>query len=307
VVDASPVFLSETVLGILLRSSAEPRTSHVFVYLLGDSRIQRAASVEKAYEGDAIFSISGSRLMIAGVRRKYLFSQELKQEWAVSMKALCKEFPRTEIIGEAAPKGERAFRLTAVPTPIDNGPGSLLATSSDLLVYRVKEGIRTVDSAGAARGLIPVAESTEFYNSVEVAGPQRLYFAAAGDEHVVDLAGKVIARIRPPEGWGLRHGWNADGTRLLFDHYVRWLSVGDRITSWFAGAIGVTVPEQANAEVIRVIDVASGAICFGADGPKALLGVSGGYHADLSVSGRLLAVASRRSISVYALPAVCAK
>jgi len=68
-----------------------------------------------------------------------------------------------------------------------------------------------------------------------------------------------------------------------------------------ADALGSVLAEEANA------DVSTGAVCLNLEIPGALLGQAGGYHADLSPSGGLVAVATLTELTVYRLPTTCPK
>ena len=264
------------------------------------------AETNKTYEGDRIFSISDGRLLIAGARRKYLYSRDLQLQWEEPMKVLSKMFPRTALIGEGGSNGEKVFKLTASPMPITRR-GELLAVSDESLVYKTEGALRTLREDGVSRGSIAITPGTYYFNIVELAGPGRLYFSAAGDEHITDFTGKMMVRVHPPNGWGVRHGWSWDGKRLLFDKYQHNVSVGKRVVGAIADALGSVLPEEANAEVVRVIDVSTGAVCLNLESPDALLGQAGGYHADLSPSGGLAAVATLTELTVYRLPTTCSK
>jgi hypothetical protein len=304
VTNASPAFLSEDALVLLVRSAAQPEKSKIIVLRLVNSQIKLLAETERTYEGDQVFSASNGRFLVAGIRHKYLYSQDLRQKWELPMKVLSKQFPRTDIIGEAGSKGEKAFRLTTPPTSINRGAGELLAVSDDLLVYEAGGAIRMVTVDGVTRGSIPITPGRRYFNNVEVAGPSRLYFSIAGEEHISDLTGKMIAQVHPPAGWGFRHGWSSDGTRLLFDRYQHNVSLAKRVVGAVIDALGSALPEESNAEVVRVVDVLTGAVCFNLE-PGALLGQAGGYHADLSPSGGLVAVATSTDLKIYRLPKTC--
>jgi hypothetical protein len=274
------------------------------VLRLANQQLDVLADAERAWEGDRIFALSHSRILVAGVRQKTVYSQDLRQKWNLVMKSLAKQFPRTEIIGEGGPKGARVFRLTSSPIPIRKATGELLAVSGETLLYESGDTIRTTSAEDVFEGSVRIASGTRYFNYVEFAGPNRLYFSIAGDEHITDLNGKLIARVQPPDGWGFRHGWSSDGTRLLFDAYQHTSSPAERALSAVADALGSTLAEEAKAEIVRVIDVATGASCFDLQ-PGLLLGDAGEYHADLSPSGRLIAVATLTDLTVYRLPAAC--
>ena len=104
----------------------------------------------------------------------------------------------------------------------------------------------------------------------------------------------------PPEGWGCRHGWNSDGSRLLFDHFIRTAPVLEKAFDRLLG-----VPEESTEKIIKVVDAKTGDVCLDLESPNKLLGAAGGYHADLSPSGRWVAVASLTDFSIYRLPDHC--
>jgi len=310
ITNVSPVFLAEGTLALLARSAAQPGKSKIVVLRLVNGQIQMLAETDRTYEGDQAFSVSNGRLLIAGIRRKHLYTQDLRQKWELTMNVISKQFPRTEIVGEGGSKGKKAFRLTAPPTPINLGAGELLAVFDETLVYQTGDTIRTATAEGTTKGSIPIAPRSRYFNNVEGAGSGRLYFSIAGDEHIdehiSDVTGKMIVRVHPPDGWGFRHGWSSDGSRLLFDRYQHNVSLAKRVVGAVVDALGSVLPEEANAEVVRVIDVSMGAVCFNLE-PGALLGQAGGYHADLSPSGGLVAVSTLTDLTVYRLPTTCSK
>ena len=307
VLDASPVFLSDNLIALLIRFTGPSLRPKVLTFRLADSDLQKIAEVERTYEGDRVFSVSNNRLLVAGVRNKYLYSQNLALEWQAPMKALARQFPRADLIGEAGPTGEKLFRLSPVPSPVLRGAGEVLAVSEDSVLYEVEGSIRTTLPNGTVQASMMTGAEKHYSNMVEFAGPGRLFLSISGDERVTDLTGKRVVRVHPPIGWGSRHGWSADGTRLLFDLYRSSGSISNTLAGAVAGVLGSVYAEQASAELIHVIDVATGAVCFALDSPNRLLGEQGGYHADLSPSGRLIVVTSRSRIALYRLPNACSK
>ena len=301
--DSSAVFLTNENIALLLRSTSTTAKAVVLQLAVGGLRI----TAETSAVGDQLFSVAGGKPLIAERRRKVLYSRDLRQTWEMAMGPLSRQFPETAVIGEGGLKGHKTFRLTTPPTPIQRGPGELLATADDLLLYQSEGHIRTATIQGAILGTVPIEPGHRYFNNVEFAGHDRLYFSAPGDERVTDLDGRAIGRIHPPEGWAFRHGWNSDGSRLLFDRYVHRSSIARRVLGAVVDAAGSTLPADANTEIVEVMDVSTGGVCFNLEMSDGLFGFAGGYHADLSPSGELVAVATPKTLDVYRLPPTCPK
>lgn len=78
--NASPVFLSEDALALLVRSAERPGRSKLAVLRLANGQLQILAETDGGYQGDRIFSVSNGRLLIAGARQKILYAQDLRQK-----------------------------------------------------------------------------------------------------------------------------------------------------------------------------------------------------------------------------------
>ena len=302
--DASAVFLSEDTLALLVQSRTRPAVSRIFVLGIVNGRILLRAATEADYVGDQLFAVSNGRFLVRGLRQQYLYSPDLLSKWELQMNVLCKQFPHGNLVGEFT-KGGKLFSLTAPPTRIQRADGELLSVDDEMLLYDTGAALQVIGSDGTKRGTVPVTPGTRYFPNVEFAGPNRLYFSTSGNDHITDLAGKQQVRISPPAGWGFRHGWNLDGSRLLFDHYLRHTPLVNRVFGAISDALGAGLPESATAEVVRVIEVPTGNVCFDLESPGALLGHEGGYHADLSPSGGIVAVATLTDLRVYLLPAHC--
>ncbi len=191
----------------------------------------------------------------------------------------------------------RAFRVGSTLEQIGKGEGHLLSASDDALVSQVGRVIRVEAPGRGLLGSMPVGGGADS-SLAELAGSGRLYLP--GEKVIVDFGGRELLRLDPPKGWGFRHGWSADGGRLLFDRFTRRVSSGENvIDSVFGG------PQPSNSETVTVISTRNGAVCFSLDSPGVLLGLAGSYHADISPSGRFVVVATLSNVSVYRLPNVC--
>lgn len=205
------------------------------------------------------------------------------------------------------------YRVRSSPLPvvekIKEVAGHLQAVADDLLVMRVGDTIQTETMDGKVLGSFQVKPISKDQTAVEFAGKDRLYVATWHHDRIVDLNGKELVKLRAPDGWGFRHGWSKDGSRLLFDHYTRkvplFQSVGEDILA--LGTLGVgAVDQDANGEAIRVLDTTTGTTCFDWKDPKHLID-AGRYHADISPDGKLVAVVVGGTLTIYALPDSCGK
>ncbi len=299
--DVSPVFLSDESVALLARSGAPtPNAPTVVVLSWTRGQLQSTAGPRRLDDGSDIYSASNSLLIIASPHHKYVYSADLEQKWDLPIHLLSSLFPRSGLVGEFSERNWKAFLLTPEPTLIEGGQGMLLSTSDGILISQGRDAIRTETTSRKLLGAAPVQPGARYFRSVEFAGSGRLYFSTRGDERIADFNGKQLQRVRPPEGWGFRHGWSSDGSRLLFDHFIRSAPVWERAFDRLLG-----VPEESNGEIIKVVDVNTGEVCFDLGSPNRLLGAAGGYHADLSPSGRWVAVASPTDLSIYRLPDHC--
>lgn len=80
-----------------------------------------------------------------------------------------------------------------------------------------------------------------------------------------------------------------------------------RISEFFesVATLGMGPNVQSTGEEIRVMDTRTGSICFDLDSPDHQFGEAGEHHADLSPSGRYVAVVDGNELRVYALPQAC--
>ena len=189
------------------------------------------------------------------------------------------------------------YRLGPEMPVVARGSGDLVSVSDRMIVALANN--RTLDVTG-----IQADEGSHFslplHNTlVEDAGHGRLYIGQPEKARFMDLGRKKAYAIKVPSGWGFRHGWSTDGACMLFDTYASRNSLADRIFDSL-GSVIVPVPEESNWESVAVVDTRSGRWLFHVEGP--LLGPAGQYHADLSPSGKLVAVATREELAIYAVP-----
>ena len=201
------------------------------------------------------------------------------------------------------------YRIAPTRDLLRQGTGELLSLSKDLLVVRVNNEIQIERMTGQPLGSFAVPPRSTCYAKALLLGPNRLYLNGCGSGRVVDFSGKTTVEIPEPDGWGFRYGLTEDGRRILFDKYTRRISVLQRMAESVESLItfGMGPIVTSKGEIIRVVDTDVGKICFDLDSPSRKLGRDGEYHADISPSGHLIAVASADKLSFYGLPEGCNK
>ncbi len=305
VLSASPVFVSDNALALLIRRKPVS-TSSIFLFGIQDGQAHILSSVRKVDEGDRIFSVSGGRVILVTVRQKYMYSRDLEQRWEIPSRFIAQPFPGTDLVPAAGPDGVSIARLTEPPQIVEYGGfGQLIAVSSQALVFRSGKDIITLSPGRTVEGSFREPGSADGSAFIEVAGRDRLYIPGIGRERISDANGQTVFRIHAPEGWGWRHGWNADGTRLLFDMYLPDPSFSEKIKTFLDDLTGVYLPHESIGEAVSVLETSTGSICFESRSPAALFGMPGEYHADISPSGEMVAIATTERLLVYRLPTTC--
>jgi hypothetical protein len=305
--DVSPVFVSDELVALLVRSGqVRTGSSRVLLLRLRGSNLELLGESSKVNEGDEIFAVSGDRVLLSAPRHKYVYSTDLAKRWEIPFRFLPSFFPRSGIIGETSEAQWSVFTLNPALTVVRRGAGSLVSVSEQVIAYRQGDSIHSERPGGELIGSLPSAIARET-RTVEIAGTDRLYLDAVGRERIVDFKGKELIQLHPlvPDGWGFRHGWSADGQRMLFDHFTRTVPFSKIIPDFLSRLLGA--PEDSNGELVRVLDVRRGGTCFSLDSPGTLYGVTGGYHADISPSGKWVAVSDLKHVSLYQLPEACGK
>lgn len=199
------------------------------------------------------------------------------------------------------------YRLTPAKALLREGVGELLSLSDELLVFRSNDEIRIERMTGQRLGSFAVPPRSTCYARALLLGPDRLYMNGCGPGRIADFTGKTIIEMPEPDGWGFRFGLTPGGHRILFDKYTRRISglqrIAESVESVLTFGMGPIVTSK--GEVIRVIDTNTGKTCFDLDSPEHQLGRDGEFHADISPSGRFVAIASTGKLSIYPLPEVC--
>jgi hypothetical protein len=305
--DASPAFLSDDSISLLIRSRASGTNGSVLAVLrLAENKLQTVSSVSRSDGATNILAASGQRMLVWSQRNTTLYSSDLRRQWTVPMRKrlLARSFSRSGVIGEWDGNGWDVVRLSPGMSDVRGGTGQLLSLSDDVMVVRRDDIVRVETPDGRLLGSIAVPADTRGAPIAEVAGPGRLFLDLGNASRIVDFGGRSISIISRPQGWGFRRGWSSDGSRVLFDHYTRRASLLERVIDSI-GSVLIPVPEESTGETVTVVDTSTGQVCFRLGDSSLAFGTAGQMHADISPSGRLVGIATLTKFALYSLPETC--
>jgi hypothetical protein len=212
-----------------------------------------------------------------------------------------------EIFGNAFDLKHWAIYQTERPSKlVRNGNGELLSVSDHAVAYREGSTVTIQALDGKILGSFQAGAHTDLYRII---APNRLLVVTGLRYELLDFGGNRILKLNVPSGWngGGVFRTPADGSRLLYDvgtrdrkllHELR--ETGILIATAGMGLDDVT----ADGELVRVIDAATGKSCFELAEKTGLL-PDFRAHADISPSGRTIAIVTMTQLSLYKLPAAC--
>ena len=308
--ECSPVFVSEDSVGLLVRS-ALPNIADPTIGIVNWQKrsVVANAAMQTVDYVRALHAVSGGRIIVEGRYKSFLYSSDLNDRELLPLKSLVPPVPRSNMVGEQRSDSWRVYQMKLqVLTSVREGQGELQSVFENLIVFRHDNLIITLRLPDRPIGSFDVTPTTAHQRVVEIIGGKELYIAGTPNGQLVSFEGKVRLQVRPPPGWGFRHGQSADGTRMLFDHYTRVIpgmqKVGEEIVSALTLGLG-RANETDNTEAVTVLDTRSGAVCLDLETPGRLFGNPGGWHADISPSGRFVAVSTPDALSIYKLSDNC--
>jgi hypothetical protein len=261
--------------------------------------------------GGGLFRLGQGGYFISSLRLPpEVLSRDLVHTAEIPTKFVIPPVDASTVVGDSHVfEGWNVYRMTPTVALIRKGAGELLSLSDGPLVFRVNDEIKIKNIAGELHGSFSVPPRSVCRARALLLTTDRLYLSGCEPGRVVDFAGKTILKMPEPDGWGFRFGLSADGHRILFDNFTRRISALQRVVESVESVLtlGNGPVVTSRGEIIRVADTQTGKICLDLDTPDSQLGPPGGYHADISPSGRFIAVAGGNIVSVYSLPATCSE
>lgn len=304
-------FLSDKTLAI---GGCDQERKHckLLILAMSDRAFHPIAETDKYVYGGSLFRSPDGGVIsdrnTGAFRTASLYSPDLQQLHPLSNTTISPHLVSTtgRTFGQQFGRNRWEIHKTSTsPQRIRVGAGELLSVSDEALAYREQNTIRIDATNGNHLGSFRVKPKCVI--SVQIIGNSRLWLNACDGETIRDFNGKIAIPMRKTEGWGFRLGQSLDGVRVLNDRYTRKVSLAKKITedAIAVGTLGLGVAnEESNGELVRVIDVNSSNVCFEWHQSNETA-EEGFYHADISPSGRSVAIITRTALAIYELPLEC--
>lgn len=301
-------FLSDSTLAIA-GCDQERKHCKLVILALSDATSHAVAETDDYVYGGSLFRSPAGGVIsdrtVGAFRTASLYSPNLQQLHALSNTTLYPHLISTTGKTFGQPFGQRGWELyktAASPQQIRYGAGELLSVSDQALAYREQNTIRIDAINGNHLGSFQV--KSKCVASAQIIGSGRIWLSTCNGETIRDFSGKIATPMRRNAGWGFRVGQSSDGSRVLIDHYTRKVTLARTIMedAVALGTLGLGVAnEEANGELVRVIDVNSGGVCFEWQQSNGIAEEEF-YHADISPSGHSVAIITRDAVAIYELP-----
>jgi hypothetical protein len=258
-----------------------------------------------------IYGASNGRILSAVAPNPQLWSRDLNKLEDTPIRVLNPPTPQSGMAADWVNINEwRLYRLGPPTSFVRAGRGEILSVSDAFIAVRGDGDLLRVENSasGVLAGSFQIPSRSVCAGTVTILGTDRLMLTGCkGEARVLDFTGKERIIFPRGDGWGFRYGASAAGDRVLFDNFTRRISTSQRISEFFSSLVtlGMGPNIESKGEEVRVLDTRTGRICFDLDSPERQFGVAGQHHADLSPSGRFVAVVNGNELRVYRLPASC--
>jgi hypothetical protein len=259
-----------------------------------------------------IYGVSKGRILSDAAPNPQLWDRNLNKLEDTPIGGFHLSTPRSGMAAEWVNINEwKLYRLGPPTSLIRAGRGEILSVSDAFIAVRGDRDLLRVENSasGVLAGSFQIPSRSVCAGTVTILGTDRLMLTGCkGETRVFDFNGKERVILPKGDGWGIRYGVSADGGRVLFDTFTRRISTSQRISEFIESlvSLGMGPNIESKGEEVRVVDTKTGGVCFELDSPERQFGVAGQHHADLSPSGRFVAVVDGNELHVYVLPASCA-
>lgn len=316
-VATSLVFASEDTIAIARYPGSDTVSRFIITIDWRNTKLQPLKSKSLPIYGgggrfEHIYGVSNGRILSAVAPNPQLWSRDLNKLEDTPIRGLNPPTPQSGMAADWVSVNEwKLYRLGPPTSLVRAGRGEILSVSDTFIAVRGdRDRLRVEGSAsGVLAGSFQIPSRSVCGGTVTILGSNRLMLTGCkGEARVLDFTGKEKVILPRGDGWGFRYGVSADGARVLFDNFTRRISTSQRISEFIESlvSLGMGPNIESKGEEVRVVDTKTGGVCFDLDSPERQFGVAGQHHADLSPSGRFVAVVDGNELRVYALPASCA-
>lgn len=308
---ASVAFVTDTSIAIRLRAKYAPE-GNLTLLEWRNGELQPVASTREV--GPDVLNLHrapGGILAIGVTGSAFFYSADLSSMHPVEN--LHSISPSGQIVLHRTKDEWQLWRIDTSDERIRRGQDELLAFSDQVVVLRPKNALRIETIDGSVVGSFQIPGESDCPTHVHVLAVDRFYVDNCKEIRIVDVNGKTKLRLRRAKGWSVnRIGFDpvsADGNRFLSVNFSRKLSLvhraGEIIVAVMTLGMGVS-DEVDNRREIRIVDTRTGGMCF--DRLRRFpTGSASPFEnaAAISPSGKFVAVAEERYLSIYQLPSTC--
>jgi hypothetical protein len=313
-------FLSDTSIAVGLCSKGNLDPCSLSLIRWRDGALQPSAHTSAFDAQTHILPASDGRILTACYYpcKSTLYSADLSTSLPLPASIFVAS-PSGRVVATATKDGWNLYHLSSTLDFVREGRGLLISVSDEAVIFQDDDkGILHIETlAGKLLGSFSVRLEYTCATKIEPLVYDKLYLSDCLGEGIVDFNGYTQLKLNPPKGCCYHYNrwqanlfpWSADGSRLLFDHKSRQVSLLRTI-----GEISLEVAFVGNADLrtdnnhqeVRVVDTVTGALCF--DWQRSFPMPDDAHFvraASLSPSGEFVAIAAEKTLSIYRLPVVC--
>ena len=261
------VFTSEDSLALLVGTGA----CRLFVIEHHGDEWRPVATAVACGLRNEVYAAGDGQVLVDLGNEKLLYSPDLKSAGRIPIRnMLASPLRGSRTVAAYETNNWTAYRLLPKYQPLASGPGEVQSISDQFVVFREGFVVHTQTIDGVERGAFRV--NVRHVQEAEIIGDNRLFRSTESGDQIITFDGKKIASIPETRGFGgWDHRWSADQQRIVYDRITRDVPVLQRAAEILLAIVTLgirQVNEAPNGEIIRVLDVPTGRVCFDLTSPK---------------------------------------